>query len=113
MLARSESARQKQIPPLRSGMTTKGRNPGLSAFVDGVVGLVAEGWIEGGVERGGGRGAELEIVLQRVGRVSVGGWDGGSVGGSCMLHRGGEPALAVVDVRSEEHTSELQSLRHL
>src|SRR5579884_1293156 len=51
----------------------------LHAFVDGVVGLVAPGGVEGWVQRGSVRGAQLEVILQRERRVGVVGGDGGFV----------------------------------
>src|SRR5579863_4403723 len=74
----------------------------LGAFVDGVVGLVAPGGVEGWVERGGGGGAEFEVVLEWVGGGGVGGGDDGGEGCVAVLHGGGEPAFAVVDVTVPE-----------
>src|ERR1019366_6673707 len=45
---------------------------------------------------------EIEVVLQRVGRVGVGGWNRGGVGSAGAAHGRGEPALTVVYVAIPE-----------
>ena len=68
----------KRIGVLRLRAARSAQDDGieLCALVDGVVGLVAPGGVEGWVERGGGGGAEFEVVLEGVGGVGVGGGDG-------------------------------------
>jgi hypothetical protein len=70
--------------------------------MDSVVGLIAQGGIEGGMKRGSSGGVEFEVILEREGGGGIGGWDGCGVGGPFALHGGGEPALAVGDVAIPE-----------
>src|SRR3546814_4960578 len=91
--------------------------PGRRAAPSGFIARRARGWGGGGsvAERGGDdfeAVAGFPFVLRPDGRLEAGCFFGGTVGVDEALHRIGAQA-EVADRRSEEHTSELQSLMRI
>ena len=93
-LARSEHRPGEREQAMRSS------NKSAPAFPHREIGLVRQGRIEARI-KGPGVNLQHKVILQRIGRVSVGGWDDGVKFVTFLRHGHRLPTLAMIDMAIE------------